>query len=32
MTVKTKNGSVYNLKKPANDEQLTNLKKYFNKE
>ena len=31
MTVKTKNGSVYNLKKPVNDEQLTNLKKYFNK-
>ena len=32
MTVKTKNGSLYNLKKPVNDEQLTNLKKYFSKE
>lgn len=31
MTVKTKNGSVYNLKTPINDNQLTNLKNYFNR-
>ena len=31
MTVKTKNGSVYNLKTPINEEQLTNMKNYFNR-
>ena len=32
MTVKTKNGSVYNLKTPINDDQLTNLKNYFTRD